>query len=78
MYACGRFVEVLSPERLAYTWRWENAFEGMPQTQVTVQFIDGGGTTELVLTHENLPEIPMCLRHRAAWIEALARLDIIA
>lgn len=75
VYVRGRFLEVNSPEKLTYTWRWENAFEEMPQTQVTVQFFDSGGTTELVLTHENLPEIPICLRHRAAWIAALARIE---
>ena len=74
----GRFLEVRSPEKLAYTWRWENAFDEMPQhTQVTVLFIDTGGTTEIVLTHENLPEIPICLRHRAGWIAALARIELI-
>ncbi|MGH9257817.1 MAG: SRPBCC family protein [Vicinamibacterales bacterium] len=77
VYVRGRFLEVNSPEQLRYTWRWENAFEEMPHTQVTVQFIDSGGTTDLVLTHENLPEIPICLRHRAGWIAALERMERI-
>jgi len=37
VYVCGSFLEVDSPEKLAYTWQWENAFEQMPQTRVTVQ-----------------------------------------
>jgi uncharacterized protein YndB with AHSA1/START domain len=84
VYVHGRFLEVNCPERLVYTWRWQNAFENMPETQVTVMFTDAAyGGTEVVLKHENLPAIPVCLRHwngwRAAWprIEA-ALLDISA
>ena len=35
----GRFLEVRAPKRLVYTWRWNGAFEGMPETQVTVEFL---------------------------------------
>jgi uncharacterized protein YndB with AHSA1/START domain len=75
IYVYGRFLEVHPPERLVYTWQWENAFEQMPQTRVTVQFIENGTTTEIVLTHENLPEISVCLRHRAGWIAAWERIE---
>jgi|SRR5207247_5057325 len=56
-------------------WQWENAFDGMPQTHVTVQFTDLGAATELLLTHENLPEIPVCLEHRSGWLAAWTRLE---
>jgi hypothetical protein len=45
----------------------------MPETRVTVEFIDCAGSTEIVLLHEHLPEIGVCLRHRAGWIAALDR-----
>ena len=32
VYVNGRFLEVNRPERLVYTWRWQNAFENMPET----------------------------------------------
>ena len=73
--AYGRFLEVDSPERLVYTWRWENAFHDMPETRITVQFIEYGSGTEVVLTHENLPEIDVCLRHRSGWIAAWNRME---
>ena len=64
-----------SANKLTYTWRWENAFEDMPQTRVTVQFTNSGRATELLFIHENLPEIPICLQHRSGWIAAWDRLD---
>ena len=75
VYVYGSFLEVHRPERLVYTWNWQNAFEKMPETRVTVEFIESGGTTEVVLTHEDLQEIPVCLRHHAGWISALQRIE---
>jgi uncharacterized protein YndB with AHSA1/START domain len=77
VYVGGIFLEVRPPERLVYTWRWENAFAGMPETRIIVEFKDLGPITELVLTHENLPEIPICLQHRSGWLTALDRIGRI-
>jgi uncharacterized protein YndB with AHSA1/START domain len=74
VYVCGHFLEVCAPEKLVYTWKWENAFEQMPETQVTVTFVELAGVTELQLIHEPLPEIPICLRIRTGWLEAWQRL----
>jgi len=77
VYVRGHFLEISVPEKLIYTWKWENAFEQMPETQVTVKFIESAGATELELTQEPLPEIPICLRHRTGWVEAWQRLTEI-
>jgi len=77
VYVRGSFLEVNSPETLAYTWQWENAFEQMPRTRVTVQFISDGAATVVSLTHEHLPEIAVCLHHRSGWIAAWDRLERI-
>jgi uncharacterized protein YndB with AHSA1/START domain len=74
VYVHGRFLEVCAPQRLIYTWKWEHAFEQMPETQVTVSFIESEGGTELELIHEPLPEISICLRVRAGWLDACQRL----
>ena len=71
----GRFLEVCVPDRLVYTWQWENAFQEMPQTRVTVQFVESSAGTEVVLIHEDLPEVSVCLRHRAGWIAAWNRIE---
>jgi uncharacterized protein YndB with AHSA1/START domain len=75
VYVRGIFREVRPPDRLVYTWKWENAFEQMPETQVIVEFRELGSATELLLTHENLPEIPICLLHRNGWAAALDRIE---
>jgi uncharacterized protein YndB with AHSA1/START domain len=73
----GRFVDVLVPARLVYTWQWENAFDGLSETIVTVEFVVSGAGTEIVLQHENVPEATTCLRHREGWIAALERLETV-
>ena len=75
VFVNGVFLEVSLPEKLVYTWRWENAFPGMPETRVTVEFLEREGGTEVVLIHENLPEIPICLRHREGWLVAWDRIE---
>jgi len=75
VYVYGSFLEVQTPEKLVYTWHWENAFEHMPKTRVTVEFVESGGATEVVLIHEHLPEIGVCLRHRSGWMAAWERLE---
>ncbi len=76
VFVYGSFLEVHPPEKLVYTWRWENAFEQMPESRVTVQFLESGGTTEVVLIHEALPEIGVCVRHRSGWIATFQRMDL--
>ena len=71
----GHFLEVSPPERLRYSWRWEGAFEGMPETLVTVEFAEAAGGTELTLRHENFADGADRQRHRAGWIAACNRLD---
>ena len=62
------------PQRLVYTWIWENAFPEMPETRVTVEFTPHGGGTELTLIHEAIPGIALCLRHRSGWLDGFERL----
>ena len=74
VYVEGTFLEVNSPEALAYTWNWKNAFDEMPQTRVTVRFFSEGEATVVFLEHDSLSEISVCLRHRSGWLAALERI----
>ncbi len=48
----GRYKEVRAPERLVFSWQWENDVNGTgPDSVVTVELRDIGGRTELILTH---------------------------
>ena len=71
----GHFLEVRAPERLKFTWRWEGAFELMPETIVTVELLEFPGGTELRLRHENFSDPDVGRQHRSGWIAACARFD---
>jgi uncharacterized protein YndB with AHSA1/START domain len=73
----GRFLDVHRPEKVVYTWRWRGAFEGMPETRVTVEFLALEGGTEVVVLHENFPDVPLWQRHRSGWIAACDRMEQI-
>jgi uncharacterized protein YndB with AHSA1/START domain len=72
----GVFREMQPPERLSYTWVWEeDKPEDEIETLVTVEFHDlGGDKTELVLTHEQFATEESRNGHEAGWTEMLGRL----
>ena len=71
----GEFLEVNSPRKLVYTWTWEepNEHAGI-ETQVTVEFLETGEGTELVLTHERFTKAEMKESHLGGWSGALSHL----
>jgi uncharacterized protein YndB with AHSA1/START domain len=72
----GVFLHVSAPEKLVYTWAWEEPNDNAgAETEVAVEFIDRGGATELVLTHERFPNRPMRDRHEGGWTGVLGSLD---
>ncbi|MGO8919971.1 MAG: SRPBCC family protein [Stellaceae bacterium] len=71
----GTFRDIRPFERLAYTWIWEQGDWAGIETLVTLEFRETEGETELVLTHEALPDAPAAEAHRGGWNSALDRLD---
>jgi len=71
----GQFLEVRPPERLVYTWRWEGAFAGMPETLVTLELSGSENETLLTLRHDNFTDTGLRQQHRSGWIAACDRLD---
>jgi uncharacterized protein YndB with AHSA1/START domain len=71
----GQFLEVRPPERLVYTWRWEGAFTGMPETMVTLELHGTESETLLTLRHDNFMDPGLRQQHRSGWIAACDRLD---
>lgn len=70
----GRYLEVVPPSRLRFSWRLPELVE---TSEVDIQLIDlRGEGTEVVLTHR-LPESEQLLRmHRNGWSWCLARLAV--
>jgi predicted enzyme related to lactoylglutathione lyase len=72
----GIFREVKPPGKLVYTW----SFNGNPQvefgeSQVTVEFLDRNGATEVQITHEQLPNEEAKEEHNYGWNGSLDKLE---
>jgi uncharacterized protein YndB with AHSA1/START domain len=67
----GKYLEIDPPRRLVFTW-------ASPATQhkdslVTIEFTESAGSTEISLTHEQLPEY-MAQAHVGGWTSAFEKL----
>jgi uncharacterized protein YndB with AHSA1/START domain len=64
----GVYRDVQRPKRLSMTWRWE---EDNPaeehDTLLTLDFLDRGGKTEFVLTHEQFASAESRSNHEEGW-----------
>jgi uncharacterized protein YndB with AHSA1/START domain len=71
----GTYREIDPPRKLVYTWQWES-IPGFPETLVTVEFRPRpNGGTDLVLTHEDLPDEDARERHEHGWVLSLGGLS---
>ncbi len=66
IYATGEYVEIAAPNRLVFTWSWL-AEQRTENSLVTVEFIDRGGSTHIVLTHERLRTAEIKEGNRDGW-----------
>jgi uncharacterized protein YndB with AHSA1/START domain len=83
-YIVGNYLEVDPPERLVFTWGWEEPppVEGLGaletlDSRVTVQFRDLGDSTGISITHERLDTTELRDFHRWGWettLDQLARI----
>ena len=70
--AVGIYREVQPPEKLVFTWSWEE--NDLPETLLTLEFRDLGEETELVLTHELFPSAHDRDEHKKGWTGCLVHL----
>jgi uncharacterized protein YndB with AHSA1/START domain len=75
----GEFTEVRPPERLAYTWSWEQgpeaAMAGSEHTHVVVDFLEDGVGTLVRLTHSGFASEEIRGMHIQGWEAVLANLE---
>ena len=72
----GEYTEVTPPERLVFTWAWEDDHAAdSPDTLVTVEFRDLGDMTEVALTHERFGSAESRDQHRHGWSSSLDCLE---
>ena len=72
--AAGTYLEVVPPERLAFTLTWDGYPFDAGETLVTVDFRDRGEMTEVVLVHERQPGRLVHVCHSLGWRACLRRL----
>lgn len=71
----GTYLEIVRPEKLVFTW--SSAATSDKETVVTVEFIEHGLVTQVVLTHERLSSKEMRSLHQAGWQSLLDQLTEI-
>ena len=72
----GEYREVTPPAKLIYTWQWEDDPDYVDrETLVTVEFVDLGNSTEVRLTHENLPGAESIKNHEHGWSGSFDKLE---
>ncbi len=69
----GFYREILPPERLVFTWT-STATRG-EVTLVTVELRPEGDATELILTHEGLPDADSAAQHESGWQGVVVKLE---
>src|SRR5215470_17775426 len=67
----GTYLQIVPPEKLVYTWSG-GAAQG---TVVTLDFLDRGAVTEIVLTHEGLRAPERRARAEGGWPSLFDALD---
>jgi uncharacterized protein YndB with AHSA1/START domain len=72
----GTYREIDAPEKLAFTWHWES--DQAQESVVTIEFRElGPSSTEMILTHENLPSTEERDKHSYGWNGCLDQLETL-
>jgi uncharacterized protein YndB with AHSA1/START domain len=68
----GTYTEVDRPNRLAFTWTWDN---GTPQTLIEIDFEERDGATTVRFTHSGLKDEEALRDHEDGWTKLFNRLE---
>lgn len=68
----GTYIEIVQPEKLVFTWSFTSTHA--MDTVVTVEFIEHGPATEVILTHERFSSEEMRDNHQVGWQSLLDQL----
>jgi uncharacterized protein YndB with AHSA1/START domain len=70
----GVFQEIVAPERLVFTFAWDEEGERGLETLVTVTFAQDGGKTLMTFRHEPFQSVEERDGHRGGWNSSFDRL----
>jgi uncharacterized protein YndB with AHSA1/START domain/ketosteroid isomerase-like protein len=68
----GQYQEIDPPSKLSFTWISKNT--DSKTTLVTIELIQRGDQTELILTHERFPSAERVRQHKGGWSQIADRL----
>lgn len=71
----GKFVSIAPPERLVMTFSWVENGADIGETLLSIELFEVEGGTELVLTHERLPDQALREAHASGWQGSLDNLQ---
>lgn len=70
----GVFVDLVEPERLAFTWSWEGSGEES-FVEVTLAEVDGG--TKVRIVHSKLASQESAHEHERGWVGCLDSMSVL-
>jgi uncharacterized protein YndB with AHSA1/START domain len=62
----GTYQQIKPPEKLVFTWRWATDPPGQ-ESLVSLEFLDLGNATEIVLSHGQFPSTEEREKHSQGW-----------
>ena len=74
-YIRGTYELIQPPRKLAFTWRWESPEMDIGKSRVTLEFEKQGQSTEIILTHAQLPNEAARVAHEEGWQGILENLS---
>ena len=74
--ATGVYRIIRPPEKLVFTWSWEDDPKKI-DTAVTIDFRDAGSSTEVLLTHEFFPDMAARYSYKKGWSGCLDKLETL-
>jgi len=71
----GTYQQIKPPEKLLFTWRWATDPPGQ-ESLVSLEFVDLGNATEIVVSHGQFPSVETRERHNEGWMGCLDQLAV--
>lgn len=71
----GVYQQIVPPEKLVFTRRWESPNADEPETLVTVEFYEQDNTTEVILKHELFSDALQRDKHGEGWVGCMDHLE---
>jgi uncharacterized protein YndB with AHSA1/START domain len=72
----GHYTEIDPPNRLAFTWTWDNDDDAR-ETLIELDFEEAEGVTTVRMTHSSLRDQESVLSHEGGWTACLDNLERI-